>query len=104
MEDPPTDVLCFHCQQAVEKYLKAYLTFRGIKIRKTHDLQTLFDLCIQQDKDFRSFDKTVIARLTLCAVEVRYPELSFIPTLQEVKEYYAFACEVKELVSKKLGK
>ena len=26
MEDAPLDVLSFHCQQAVEKYLKAYLT------------------------------------------------------------------------------
>jgi len=26
LEDTPTDVIAFHCQQAVEKYFKAYLT------------------------------------------------------------------------------
>ena len=26
LEDAPTDVISFHCQQAVEKYFKAYLT------------------------------------------------------------------------------
>ncbi|CAD6491809.1 MAG: HEPN domain protein [Candidatus Argoarchaeum ethanivorans] len=35
MEDAPLDVLSFHCQQAVEKYLKAYLTWAGVRVTKT---------------------------------------------------------------------
>ena len=27
---PPTDTLCFHCQQAVEKYLKGMLVLNNI--------------------------------------------------------------------------
>ncbi|MEX2721788.1 MAG: HEPN domain-containing protein [Candidatus Wukongarchaeota archaeon] len=30
-EDAPRDILCFHCQQTVEKYLKAYLTWVDVR-------------------------------------------------------------------------
>jgi len=29
--EPPADIICFHAQQAAEKYLKAYLVWRGIE-------------------------------------------------------------------------
>ena len=34
----------FHCQQSVEKYLKAYLVRHQIEFRKTHDLDELLKL------------------------------------------------------------
>ena len=40
-EQGPTDTLCFHCQQAVEKFLKAYVVFSGIRFEKIHDLWKL---------------------------------------------------------------
>jgi len=36
IEDPPNDALCFHSQQAIEKYLKAFLTFKDTRVKKTH--------------------------------------------------------------------
>lgn len=39
--DAPLDTVCFHAQQAAEKYLKALLTFYGIPFPKTHDLPEL---------------------------------------------------------------
>jgi HEPN domain-containing protein len=33
--------VCFHCQQCIEKYLKAALVRHGDKPRKTHDLLVL---------------------------------------------------------------
>ena len=38
------DIVGFHCQQAVEKFLKAVLTKEGVVFRKTHDLEELLDL------------------------------------------------------------
>ena len=35
---PPRDIVCFHCQQAAEKYLKALLQESGLVVPKTHDL------------------------------------------------------------------
>jgi len=38
-EDCPTDTVCFHAQQCVEKYLKAFLVLRRINFPKTHDIK-----------------------------------------------------------------
>jgi len=38
------NAIAFHCQQAVEKYLKALLTWWGTEFPKTHVLATLFSL------------------------------------------------------------
>lgn len=38
------DLICYHCQQAAEKYLKALVVHFGITLRKTHDLEELLDL------------------------------------------------------------
>ena len=35
------DQICFHCQQAAEKYLKAVLQERGVLFDRTHDLEKL---------------------------------------------------------------
>ena len=37
----PYDTVCFHCQQACEKYLKALLTFGGIHAPRAHDLEEI---------------------------------------------------------------
>ncbi len=43
-EDCPTDTVCFHAQQCVEKYLKAFLVLRRINFPKTHDIKELIVL------------------------------------------------------------
>lgn len=40
---------CFHAQQSVEKSLKAVLVLRGIEQRRTHDLNLLAQLLVEQD-------------------------------------------------------
>jgi HEPN domain-containing protein len=46
---PPRDIVCFHCQQAAEKYLKALLQELGLSIPYTHDLEELLDLLVPHD-------------------------------------------------------
>jgi HEPN domain-containing protein len=46
------DTVCFHCQQAAEKYLKAYLIFNGIEIERTHNLNKLKKECVKFDAGF----------------------------------------------------
>jgi HEPN domain-containing protein len=41
---PLHDMVCFHCQQSAEKYLKARLEEAGIHFRKTHDLEAILAL------------------------------------------------------------
>ncbi len=33
----PLEIICYHCQQAAEKYLKGYLVFHGMNPPKIHD-------------------------------------------------------------------
>jgi len=43
---------CFHCQQAVEKVLKAYLRWKDHEAPKIHDLTVLPDLCERIEAPF----------------------------------------------------
>lgn len=67
-----SDMIGFHCQQAVEKYIKGYLIFLEIEFPKTHNLTLLMDL-VKDNSEFyeRYFEKA--NELKGFAVEVRYP-------------------------------
>lgn len=72
-EEPLTDIVCFHAQQAAEKYLKAYLVWQEIEFPKTHALEDLVLLATQKDTAAAGLQSEV-ANLTPYAVETRYPE------------------------------
>jgi len=42
--DMADDIIGFHCQQAVEKCLKAVLVVKCVEFRKTHDLMELMQM------------------------------------------------------------
>ncbi len=89
------DNACFHCQQAVEKYLKAYLHYQGQPIRKTHSLDFLAKQCMQFDYDFEDLN---FKNLEDYAADIRYPDDSLVPTIDETKEYLQMAEDIKKLV------
>jgi HEPN domain-containing protein len=66
------EIICYHCDQATEKYLKGYLTFRGIILKKTHDLVLWYNLCIEKDTEFQNI-KTVCEFLNRFVNDIRYP-------------------------------
>ena len=103
VEDAPLDVVSFHCQQALEKYLKGYLTWVDVRAGKTHDLSSILNLCIENDKEFEKLDRDKISQITLYAVEIRYPEEHIESNLEEVKEFYKLAKEVRVLVARRLN-
>lgn len=102
LEDAPTDVIAFRCQQAVEKYFKAYLTQVDVRVKKTHDLETILAHCIEKDKKFERLDKDGIYELTFYAVEIRYPEEDIELHIDEARALYETAKEVKEFVVERL--
>ncbi|GHV56836.1 hypothetical protein AGMMS49579_21880 [Spirochaetia bacterium] len=72
MHPVPDEIVCFHCQQAVEKYLKGFLVFHDVEPPKIHDLTELLELCINIAANFSSkYDKCDI--LTQYGVLPRYP-------------------------------
>ena len=60
LEDGPTDTPCFHAQQAVEKALKAFLTFHDIEFPKIHALDRLLELCLPRAKELNALRKEII--------------------------------------------
>jgi HEPN domain-containing protein len=49
-EEPvPWDSVCFHAQQCGEKYLKAFLAFKGIEPLRIHDMPVLLQTCVDHD-------------------------------------------------------
>jgi HEPN domain-containing protein len=66
------DQICFHCQQAAEKYLKAFLQELGAPVPRTHDLDTLLQLLTPHDATLRRLRRG-LRTLTRYAVEYRYP-------------------------------
>jgi HEPN domain-containing protein len=43
------DLICYHCQQATEKFFKAYLIHHQINFSRTHDLELLLNLIAQKE-------------------------------------------------------
>jgi len=71
-KDPVYDAACFHCQQCVEKYLKAKLNEDGIAFRKTHDLVKLLNLILPVEPAWTVIQPQVLY-LTDFAIRYRYP-------------------------------
>ena len=46
-QEIPWDTICFHSQQAAEKYLKAVLVFYAQPVPRTHDLEHLLGMVVQ---------------------------------------------------------
>jgi HEPN domain-containing protein len=68
----PANIVGFHCQQCVEKYLKARMTEDGLPVPKTHDLQTLLGLVVSNHPLLAGFH-SALGSLTGYGVKFRYP-------------------------------
>ncbi len=100
--DVVTGTVCFHCQQGAEKYIKAYLVFLGIPFSKTHEIGELITKCESKDSDI-SLLKEEADKLTDYAVEIRYPDEYFEPTLKEAKEAFEIAKKMREFILDKIN-
>ena len=83
----------FHCQQAAEKYLKAFLIFHGIEPERTHNLEFLLARCSDIDTIFSAID---LLNLTDYGVEARYPGDFLEPTVGEIKELIQVVDQIRE--------
>ena len=98
---PITDAAAFHCQQAVEKLLKAYLSSRGAELEQTHDLRVLANICAEHNAAFETLRDSV-APLTAFAVRFRYPGPAD-PTVEKVHDAITVIDEVHRFVMDRLA-
>lgn len=92
------EIIAFHCQQATEKHLKALLVFKNIKIPKTHDLDALFLMCVEEEESLKKIDRIKLSALTDFAIEYRYPVVSSPPEINEVQTYLELAQEIGNII------
>lgn len=99
-KSPNFDAVCFHTQQAVEKYMKAVLQEWGAVIPRIHSLADLLALISKSDPSFMVVQADA-AVLEGYAVQFRYPGMSANKT--DAKSALTAADNVCLFIRKKLG-
>jgi HEPN domain-containing protein len=103
VDDPLLDVAIYHCQQAAEKSVKAWLQGQDEPFRKTHDVVELVKQAAASHPDFSQLD-TAAAVLTPYASAFRYPggACEPMPTREEFDEAIEHAQDVFDFVRSRL--
>src|SRR5215471_11708461 len=101
MHPAPAEIICFHCQQAAEKYLKAFLVYNDQEPPKTHDLIELTKLCNNFNEDF-------LLLLPKCgyllpfAVRTRYPGTGDLDE-EDMKRALVYAESIIDFIKTKMS-
>lgn len=93
----------FHCQQAAEKALKAFLVWHDVPFRKTHYLKEVGDACVELDATLKDTVSRAVP-LTEYAWKFRYPGESQAPIRKEAESALALAKEVYRAALSRLPK
>jgi HEPN domain-containing protein len=96
------DLICFHCQQSAEKYLKAYLIHLNINFKKSHSLNYLLDLIAGQETVPDSVYE-VAEVLEDYSVEVRYPGNWNEINDDDIRGAYHSALKIKAFIKEKMN-
>ena len=96
------DTNAFHCQQAVEKYLKALLIYFEIEFQRTHNLIYLLDLLsdkieISEDK----YDSAIL--LNGFSVQIRYPDRTIYLSKDELETSINITQSFRDFANKTTG-
>lgn len=95
-----TTAISFHSQQAVEKFLKAYLIYKEVEFPRTHDVDFLLSECLKiETSEFNTID---LKNLNDYAVTVRYPDDFMTPSVSVALENKEIALTVKKIIENKI--
>lgn len=99
-DECPYGTVCFHAQQVVEKYLKAWLTYLSVDFPKTHDIGELVGLVPSDIAEATTpFEQEVLTRY---ATVTRYPGDWEPLTREDAEEAVAVARKVRGAVRDQL--
>ena len=97
---PVYDGICFHAQQCIEKYLKAWLQEANIPFSKTHDLKDLLRLITPTLPAWEAWHKD-FSPFTTHAVDLRYP--GEFATAEDAEHAVRICTEVRQAVRVELN-
>ena len=95
-ENCPFSTVCFHAQQVVEKYIKAFLTLRAIPFARTHDIENLIHQLPEDIQIPLSIEEQRL--LTDYATVSRYPGEWEPIDRCDAKSAVALAKKVREMI------
>ena len=96
------DTIAFHCQQSVEKYIKAILIYYKIDFIKSHDLVYLLDLLSRKiEIDELKFKKAFT--LNNFGVQIRYPNKIIKLSKDEIETAIQISEEFRLFAVKSIG-
>ena len=94
--------ICFHFQQAGEKYLKAFIVAHDLPFRKIHDLSHLLKICQKKDESFQDLIEEA-EFLTDYYINTRYPVFWPIgETRKEAEKAKQSAKKIGDFVKEKI--
>ncbi|MFO7956526.1 MAG: HEPN domain-containing protein [Candidatus Brocadiia bacterium] len=96
----PTDTVCFHAQQCVEKYLKALLVAEGVDFARTHDIAEL--MAVSPEKVHPVLDEAQQDRMTEYATVTRYPGAYGPISMEEARDAVEVARRAAERIRRLL--
>lgn len=96
----PTDTVCYHAQQCVEKYGKALLTLLNIDFPRTHDLTILARRLPKEVKLTATLEE--LDRMTEYAITSRYPGDYEVISLAEARKAVQIARQIRQAVRRQL--
>ena len=95
-------LVCFLMQQAVEKYIKAYLIYHDKPYKKTHDISLLIQNAVEINEDFNDLYEINADSLTDYAVGIRYDRTYINLPKEKEAEAVLIAENVRLFIMKKL--
>jgi len=101
MHPAPVEIIGFHCQQAAEKYLKAFLVYKDQEPPKTHDLIELIKLCKVFNENFTILNPKCEFLIPF-AVQARYPG-TINPDNEDMKKALAYTTEIINFIKSKIS-
>lgn len=97
---PLPDLVCYHCQQSAEKYLKAFLISQDMVPPRIHDLVQLLNVCVLYDSTLARYMSSA-EKLNPYGVLIRYPGLS--ATATEARDALQAVRRLRSIVRRRLG-
>lgn len=91
----------FHCQQAAEKTLKAFLMWHHTPFRKTHSLEEIGEQCLDIDRTLQNVVDRAVP-LTEYAWKFRYPGDPEEPSREEAQDALEIASEIFKAITSRL--
>jgi HEPN domain-containing protein len=103
-----TNIVIFHCQQAIEKYFKAFILENEKPLTRIHNLLALYGI-IKEITDL-NIDEDLLSTINDIYFESRYPgEIGLLddgsmPTIEQANQFFIFAKEIETKIKNEIDK